>query len=97
MAPTAATQDVYVGVQAYQRGDYETALKNFRSLAEIDLDYTQLRIGENDPDINPLAQYYLGMMYCLGRGGPQDHAKATEWFHKAAKGGNANAQNATCP
>jgi TPR repeat protein len=32
-------------------------------------------------------------MYRLGRGVPQDDAEAMRWYRKAAKQGNAQAQN----
>ncbi|HIF9081733.1 TPA: tetratricopeptide repeat protein, partial [Photobacterium damselae] len=37
------------------------------------------------------AQYYLGMMYLEGKGLPQDDKRATHWFQKAAKQGDAEA------
>ena len=40
------------------------------------------------------AQLYLGMMYALGRGVPQDYAEAFKWFSLAAEQGNAQAQYA---
>lgn len=41
---------------------------------------------------NTIAQYYLGRMYCNGRGVSKDYAKAVEWFRKSAKQGNTDAQ-----
>ncbi len=49
------------GVAAYGRGDYATALKEFRPLAE-----------QGDAD----GQFNLGLMYELGRGVTQDYAEA---------------------
>jgi hypothetical protein len=57
------------GVAAYQRGDYTTALRLLRPLAE-----------QGDAD----AQYNLGVLYVEGNGVPQDHAEAVRWFRKAA-------------
>ena len=65
------------GVAAYERGDYATALKEFRPLAE-----------QGDAG----AQTNLGLMYGGGEGVPQDIAKAAEWFRKAAEQGYAKAQ-----
>ena len=65
------------GPAAYKRGDYETALREFRLLAE-----------QGDA----AAQYNLGLMYINGWGVPQDHAEAVKWFRKAANQGFAIAQ-----
>ena len=97
MAQSAKGQDVYSGVEAYQKGDYEEALKHFIPLSNIDLDYTDLRISENNPEIHALAQYYLGLMYCFGKGVLQNHAKANDWLRRAARQGNSDAEQATCP
>jgi TPR repeat protein len=66
------------GVSAYEKGDYETALKLWRPLAE-----------QGDPE----AQRSLGQMYDSGRGVAKDDAQATMWYLKAAEQGNAGAQN----
>ncbi len=62
---------------AYQRGDYATAIRELRPLAEQ---------GDGD------AQNNLGTMYDYGQGVPQDDAKAVKWYRKAAEQGNAGAQ-----
>ncbi len=64
-------------VAAYKRGDYATALHEWRSLAEQ---------GVAD------AQTTLGFMYDKGQGVPQDHAEAVKWYRKAAEQGMAKAQ-----
>ncbi len=65
------------GKAAYKRGDYATALREWRPLAEQG---------------NALAQYNLGIMYVDGLGVPQDYAKALQWWRKAAEQGHAGAQ-----
>jgi len=65
------------GAGAYNRGDYATALKEFRPLAERG---------------NTLSQYLLGVMYYEGRGVPQDYKEAVKWFRKAAEQGDPGAQ-----
>ncbi len=65
------------GVAAYDRGDYATALREWRPIAEQG---------------NASAQYNLGVMYYNGVGVPQDDAEAAKWFRKAADQGNASAQ-----
>ncbi len=64
------------GCDAYERGDYDTALKEFRPLAE-----------QGDP----LAQSYLGGMYAEGEGLPKDYVLAYMWETLAAAQGNENA------
>ena len=62
---------------ALERGDYETAVRELRPLAE-----------QGDAR----AQTILGGMYAEGRGVPQDDAKALRWYRKAAKQGAVVAQ-----
>jgi len=65
------------GVRAFVRGDYITALRLWRPLAEQG---------------NATAQYLIGHMYDWGLGVPQDYAVAVEWYRKAADQGLAQAQ-----
>jgi TPR repeat protein len=62
---------------AYQRGEYATAMRLSRPLAECG---------------NAEAQTALGDMYVNGEGVPQDFAEAVAWYRKAAKQGHAFAQ-----
>ncbi len=62
---------------AYDRGDYATAAREFRPLAEQG--FTEV-------------QFILGTMYYIGQGVPQDYAEAVKWFQLAAKQGDAGAQ-----
>lgn len=62
---------------AYQRGDYASALRLWRPLAE-------------DGDSN--AQFWLGAAYDLGRGVTTDYGAAAVWYRKAADQGQVNAQ-----
>ncbi len=57
------------GAAAYLRGDYATALREFRPLAK-------------QGDAN--AQFNLGLMYDNGQGVPQDYVRAHMWFNLAA-------------
>ena len=68
--------DWEAGVDAYQAGDYATALKEFRRLAE-----------QGDAD----AQLNLGVMYEDGQGVTQDYKKALKWYRLAAEQGDATA------
>jgi len=76
---TPAWAGVYEGIAAWKRGDYATALREFKPMAE-----------RGDAG----AQYNLGVMYANGRGVPRDDAEAAKWFNKATEQGNAKAQYA---
>ncbi len=65
------------GVAAFDRGDYETAMREFRPLAE-----------QGDAR----AQFNLGAMYLNGWGVAQNHAEALKWYRLAAEQGAADAQ-----
>jgi TPR repeat protein len=64
-------------VAAYGRGDYLTAVKLWRQLAEAG---------------DATAQYRVGLMYNNGEGVPQDYAEAARWFQLAAEQGGPKAQ-----
>ena len=72
-----AFADYKAGEDAYNLGDYATALREWRPLAE-----------QGDA----LAQYNLGLLYRKGRGAPQDDVQARQWYEKAAAQGQAKAQ-----
>ncbi len=65
------------GFAAYERGDYETALKKWHPLAEQ---------GHAE------AQNSLGLMYSKGEGVPHDYVEAMRWYRLAAEQGHATAQ-----
>ncbi len=70
--------DFQSGVDAYNRGDYDTALKKFLPLA-------------NQGDA--AAQYFLGGMYAQGKGVLRDYAEAMKWYRLVADQGVAAAQH----
>ena len=70
--------DFQKGLDAYNNGDYATALNEWRPLAEQ---------GNAD------AQFNLGQMYANGRGVPEDDREAVKWYTLAAEQGDASAQN----
>jgi TPR repeat protein len=72
-----AWADFQAGMDANNRGDYATALREWQPLAE-----------QGDA----LAQYNLGVLYRKGRGVPQDDVQARQWYAKAAAQGQAKAQ-----
>jgi len=64
------------GITAYKEGDYATARRLLRPLAE-----------QGDAR----AQFSIGAMYTLGQGVPQDYAAAVSWYRKAAEQGEPSA------
>jgi len=70
-------QDFQKGLKAYNKGDYATALREWRPLAEQG---------------NAGAQFNLGFMYENGLGVPQDDKEAVNWYRKSAEQGYADAQ-----
>ena len=75
---TAAAQSFEEGMRAYRSGDYDTAYRAFRGLADQ---------GDHQ------AQGSLGDMYRKGYGVTQDHAEAMKWYLRAADQGSAHAQD----
>jgi len=88
------------GVAAYKRGDYATALREFRTLAEQGVAEAQFKLGgmyekgqrrfRRLPERRRLAPA-SGRVRSLG-GVPQDYAEAARWYRKAAEQGDARAQ-----
>jgi len=74
---TSWSADYEKGVAAYYNGDYATALREFRPLAE-----------QGDAP----AQFNLGGMYRNGEGVPQDYKEAVKWYQLAAEQGHVSAQ-----
>jgi hypothetical protein len=77
IAAPAGAQSVKAGVEAWQRADYESAVKIWRPLAEA---------GDAD------AAFNLGQAYRLGRGVPLSLAAAQTWLERAARKGHLDAQ-----
>ena len=77
LATSAFAQDLNKGWDAYEAGDYATALQEFRPLA-----------GQG----NALGQTNLGVMHEKGKGVPKGYAEAVEWYRLAAEQGHASAQ-----
>jgi TPR repeat protein len=73
----AVAEPMEDALAASQRGDYATALRLWRPLAE-----------QGDAE----AQNNLGFAYADGQGVPQDYAEAVKWYRLAAEQGNAIAQ-----
>ena len=74
---SSVSADFKTGYDAYQQGDYKTAIKEYTSLAKQG---------------NVYAQYNLGLMYDLGKGVAKDEVQAVAWYQKAAEQDYASAQ-----
>ena len=68
--------DYQKGFDAYEKGSYATALKEWTPLAKQG---------------NAVAQYNLGVMYDNGQGVPQDYIRAHMWFNISVSTGYENA------
>jgi TPR repeat protein len=74
---SALWADAAAGVAAFKKGDYQTALKEWRVAANK---------GE------PEAEYDLGLLYAKGLGVQRDLQVAQQWYEAAATQGNAQAE-----
>jgi uncharacterized protein len=72
-----AWADFNAGEKAYHRGDYATALREWRPLAEQG---------------HAAAQYSLGLLYANGQSVAKDDVQARQWYEKSAAQGRADAQ-----
>ena len=77
-AALPALADFQAGLDAFQKGDYVGAAKEWRPLAE-----------EGDP----IAQFNLGLLYLDGHGVPQSPTEAANWFRRAAEQDYPQAQH----
>jgi TPR repeat protein len=73
-----AFADFQTGLDAYQKGDYVGAAKEWRPLAE-----------QGDAT----AQFNLGLLYLDGHGVPQNPGEAATWFRRAAEQDYPQAQH----
>ena len=73
----AIAADNQKGLDAYLNGDYATAMREWKPLAE-------------QGDVS--AQYNLGLLYENGLGVAQDAFEAVKWYRRAAVQGDASAQ-----
>ena len=78
LSPVAVLADYQDGRDAFDRGDYSTALKEFEIL-----------VRQNDPR----GQYALAVMYDIGEGVLQSSKEAVKYYRLAAAQNFANAQN----
>ncbi len=72
-----AWSDFEKGFQAYERGDFNTAYREWRPAADKG---------------DPYAQHMLGFLYANGRGVPLKPGETVKWWRRAADQGFAPAQ-----
>jgi uncharacterized protein len=78
LAPASVTaQNFSIGMTALYAGDYATAMREWRPLAE-----------QGDAR----AQYRVGSLYSTGRGVARDYIEAARWYRAAARQGQIEAQ-----
>jgi TPR repeat protein len=78
LAAHAALADFDSGCAAFDRGDYQTARREWEALAD---------------EGHAQAQFRLGCLYTFGQGMPADYALALRLYRLAAEQGDADAQN----
>jgi TPR repeat protein len=78
LAAPVLAGDFAKGLSAYEKGDYATALNEWRPLAEQ---------GDAPSECN------LGLLYYDGHGVPQDYSEAARWFERSAEQGYTKAQH----
>ncbi len=88
LSAAPAWADFQAGFDAYEKGDYATALKELHPLAEDGNAQAQLILG----NIYATGQG-LGHMYAIGQGVTQDFGEATRWYRRAAEQGMPEAQH----
>ena len=74
---TVSPADFQRRVDAHEKGDFTTTVKEYLPIAELG---------------NATAQYNLGTMYDKGEGVPQNYKAAIKWYTLAAEQGEADAQ-----
>ena len=70
--------------------DFDTAKRNYDAYRFSKAFPEFLRLAQRD---DKRAQFFVGRMYHLGEGVPQDKCEAAVWYAKSAKQGFARAQN----
>jgi hypothetical protein len=78
ISASPAQADYAAGCTAYDSGDFQQALKEWKPAAE-----------QGDAK----SQFRLGCLYTYGQGVKVDHAQALRWYRQAAEQGDPDAQN----
>ncbi|MEN9372856.1 MAG: hypothetical protein RIR79_408 [Pseudomonadota bacterium] len=78
LQPIGALAGWKEGTEAYKKGDFAVAVKEFKPLAQKG---------------NSKAQYKLGVLYTTGQGVRQDYQEAIKWFRLAVEQKDAGGEN----
>ena len=81
--------DYQSGLDAYNSGDYTTALNDWKAAASTPPRNTH---AVTQAAIYAETHYAIGMLYWTGQGVTIDSFEASKWMHKAAELGHAGAQ-----
>jgi TPR repeat protein len=94
-APVQSTPDDVVDAQsALDRGDYATALKLFRPLADHERTFAETVLGYTAEQGNAIAQSILGFIHSTGTAcSLPNYDEAIKWWHSAANQGEPHAQH----
>ena len=74
----SSAADFAAGLDAYKKGDYVAAMKEWLPLADMG---------------DPGDQFNVGLMYEQGQGVPQSYTEAVKWFRRAAEQDYVKAQH----
>jgi len=80
-----AFPDYQIGLDAYQRGDFDMAILEWRAVAESPP-------GTVGPAVRAETLYAIGMLYWMGQGVLQDTRESAQWLALAAELNHAGAQ-----
>jgi len=78
--------DYQTGLEAYQNGDFATAIAEWQDEVETPL-------GTADPRTRAETLYAIGMLFWLGQGVQQDTVESASWLKLAAEMYHVDAQN----
>ncbi len=81
LLPLTLMADYQSGLDAYNRGDYTTALHDWKAV-----------VIPPHPAIFAETHYAIGMLYWTGQGVTKDYFEASKWMHQAADLNHAGAQ-----
>ncbi|MFB3080141.1 MAG: tetratricopeptide repeat protein, partial [Lysobacterales bacterium] len=81
LLPLTIMADYQSGLDAYDSGDYATALHDWKAV-----------VTPTHPAIFAETHYAIGMLYWTGQGVTKDYFEASKWMHQGAHLNHAGAQ-----
>ena len=85
LSSTSAIADYQTGLDAYQAGDFNTAIEEWQNVVESPP-------GKVDQATRAESLYAIGMLFWLGQGVQQDSIESASWLKLAAELDHAGAQ-----